>query len=267
MESQKNPITEAKVSLGRMLYHEPRLSKNQDVSCKSCHDLAQPIGAFKRRLVTPARWDRFLQGGEMHQKPGAVKSFPATSDPGREAVTKQEGDRRILKVPFLRNIERTAPYFHNGKASTLEAAVRDMGEYQLGKTRPPGSEDRRDGVSRIARGGRSHGCREALYRFREASVEYESRSRPGGAVAYSLRGDRRGPSGQSARRCTHPNQSVARLLWLARFKISVRLDPGPGRRIVPDNARGRPLSGRADRIVEANRPFWARIGSRSQTSA
>jgi cytochrome c peroxidase len=41
MESQKNPITEAKVSLGRMLYYEPRLSKNHDVSCKSCHDLAQ----------------------------------------------------------------------------------------------------------------------------------------------------------------------------------------------------------------------------------
>ena len=41
VESQKNPITEAKVNLGRMLYYEPRLSKNQDISCNTCHDLAK----------------------------------------------------------------------------------------------------------------------------------------------------------------------------------------------------------------------------------
>jgi cytochrome c peroxidase len=41
VESQKNPITEAKVNLGRMLYYEPRLSKNHDVSCNTCHDLAK----------------------------------------------------------------------------------------------------------------------------------------------------------------------------------------------------------------------------------
>ena len=260
MESQKNPITEAKVSLGRMLYYEPRLSKNHDVSCNSCHDLAQygvdgqpvsdghkgqkgtrnsptvynaaghfvqfwdgrapdveeqakgpvmnpvemamssekqvvavlksmpgyvdafkkafpeekdpvtydnmarAIGAFERRLVTPARWDKFLQGdqsaltdqekkgfntfmeagcqachagtylgGEMYQKLGAVKPFPDTSDPGREAVTKQESDRMIFKVPSLRNTEKTAPYYHTGKVPTLEAAVKEMAEYQLGK--------------------------------------------------------------------------------------------------------------------------------------
>jgi cytochrome c peroxidase len=40
VESQKNPITEAKVNLGRTLYYEARLSRNQDVSCNSCHDLA-----------------------------------------------------------------------------------------------------------------------------------------------------------------------------------------------------------------------------------
>ena len=41
VDSQKNPITEAKVNLGRMLYYDPRLSKNQDVSCNTCHDLAK----------------------------------------------------------------------------------------------------------------------------------------------------------------------------------------------------------------------------------
>ena len=38
--SDANPVTDAKVALGRMLFYEPRLSKNQDLSCQSCHDLA-----------------------------------------------------------------------------------------------------------------------------------------------------------------------------------------------------------------------------------
>jgi cytochrome c peroxidase len=62
-----------------------------------------------------------------------MKPYPDTSDPGRQGVTKQESDRLVFKVPSLRNIDKTAPYFHTGKVGTLEEAVKEMGEYQLGK--------------------------------------------------------------------------------------------------------------------------------------
>ena len=258
IESPVNPITAAKVELGRMLYFDPRLSKDRDVSCNSCHDLArygvdgkpvstghrgqtgarnsptvyhaaghftqfwdgraadveeqakgpvlnpvemamssgeevearlravrgyaaafarafpgesQPvtfdnaaraIGAFERKLVTPSRWDKFMKGdraaltaeefdghhefmhtgcaschngpyvgGRSFQKLGAEKPWPDASDAGRYEVTKAATDRMMFKVPSLRNVEKTAPYFHNGKVTTLDEAVRLMGEYQL----------------------------------------------------------------------------------------------------------------------------------------
>ena len=54
-----------------------------------------------------------------------------------EKVTKSEADRMVFKVPSLRNIEKTAPYFHNGKVETLSDAISRMAEYQLGKTLAP----------------------------------------------------------------------------------------------------------------------------------
>jgi cytochrome c peroxidase len=39
----------------------------------------------------------------------------------------------VFKVPSLRNVERTSPYFHDGSVKTLDEAVRKMGEYQLGR--------------------------------------------------------------------------------------------------------------------------------------
>lgn len=125
---------------------------------------ANAIGAFERKLLTPGRWDRFLQGdrtaltpaeqdglaafldagcqtchagallgGSSFQRIGAVKPYPHTTDPGRYKVTKQEADRMLFKVPTLRNIEKTAPYFHHGQVATLEEAVAQMGDYQLGR--------------------------------------------------------------------------------------------------------------------------------------
>jgi cytochrome c peroxidase len=47
-------------------------------------------------------------------------------------VTKAEGDKMMFKVPSLRNIARTAPYFHDGSAPDLETAVKMMGKHQLG---------------------------------------------------------------------------------------------------------------------------------------
>jgi cytochrome c peroxidase len=130
----------------------------------SYENMAKAIGAFERRLVTPSKWDKFLGGdqaaltdaekagfnkfvevgcqachagayvgGSMYQKLGAVTPWDDTSDLGRFAVTKQDADRMMFKVPGLRNIEKTGPYYHHGGIATLEDAVREMAEHQLGK--------------------------------------------------------------------------------------------------------------------------------------
>jgi cytochrome c peroxidase len=127
-------------------------------------NMAVAIGAFERKLLTPSRWDKFLQGdaaaltpaekagfntfidagcqtchagalvgGAMYQKLGVVKPYPDASDLGRFQVTKNEGDKMVFKVPSLRNIEKTGPYFHNGKVGTLTEAIERMAEYQVGK--------------------------------------------------------------------------------------------------------------------------------------
>jgi cytochrome c peroxidase len=260
MQSSKHPVTDAKVTLGRQLFFEKRLSKNQDLACNSCHDLtaygidvragsgktslghrgqvgtrnaptvynaalqiaqfwdgraadveaqaqgpilnpiemalptaaavatmiksipgympmftqafpgvADPItldnvaiaiGAFERKLVTKDRFDRYLIGdataltdaekhglatfmdsgcpschtgadigGAAYKELGVLKKYP-TTDVGRYAVTKRDVDKFVFKVPSLRNIEKTAPYFHDGSQPTLEAAVKTMAEYQ-----------------------------------------------------------------------------------------------------------------------------------------
>lgn len=120
------------------------------------------IGAFERQLLTPGRWDKFLAGddsalsdaekkglntflgknctichigpglgGGMFQKLGLAKPYD-TKDLGRFEVTKNEADKFMFKVPLLRNVAKTGPYFHDGSVATLEDAVRRMGEYQLG---------------------------------------------------------------------------------------------------------------------------------------
>ena len=257
--SASNPVTDAKIELGRALFYDPRLSKNHDISCNSCHGLdafgvdgeptspghrgqrgdrnsptvynaalhvaqfwdgraadveeqakgpvlnpiemampgeaqvvavlrsipgytplfeaafpddpdpidydnmARAIGAFERRLLTPSPFDAFLAGdaaaldaderlgletfmnvgcstchngaivgGNSYRKLGLVKPYP-TADPGRFRVTAREADRGVFKVPSLRNIDETGPYFHDGSIEDLEDAVTRMGEHQLGK--------------------------------------------------------------------------------------------------------------------------------------
>ncbi|MCA9794616.1 MAG: c-type cytochrome, partial [Candidatus Eremiobacteraeota bacterium] len=56
-----------------------------------------------------------------------------TEDPGRFKVTGHESDRATFKVPSLRNITETGPYFHDGQVASLVEAVRLMGHHQLGK--------------------------------------------------------------------------------------------------------------------------------------
>ena len=140
----------------------------QDKEPVSYDNIARAIGAFERKLVTPSRWDKFLAGdqnaltdeekagfnkfvetgcqtchmgayvgGSMFQKLGAVKPYPDQSDPGRFKITKNEGDRMVFKVPSLRNVAKTAPYYHSGKVASLETAVAEMADYQLGKQLKP----------------------------------------------------------------------------------------------------------------------------------
>lgn len=125
--------------------------------------MAEAIGAFERKLVTPAAFDRFVAGdatalddqaqrglslfidagciachmgvglgGGLYQKLGLLKPYPS-QDQGRFDVTKNEADRLFFKVPSLRNIERTAPYLHDGSIATLEQTVMMMAEYQTAK--------------------------------------------------------------------------------------------------------------------------------------
>jgi cytochrome c peroxidase len=130
---------------------------------------ALALQAYQRTLRTPAPFDAFVQGddtalspvqragparfidtgcaschggpllgGASLQKFGlrrdywlATGSQPA--DAGRFNTTKDEGDRYVLRVPMLRNIAKTAPYFHDGSVAALPDAVRIMGEVQLGQ--------------------------------------------------------------------------------------------------------------------------------------
>lgn len=130
-------------------------------------NVAKAIAAFERTLVTPSRFDEFLKGntkaltqkekeglklfmekgcaschngvaigGTMFQKFGVVKPYPYQdpNDLGRYNVTKNEADKYVYKVPSLRNVTRTYPYFHDGKVWDIREAVKIMGETQLGIT-------------------------------------------------------------------------------------------------------------------------------------
>jgi cytochrome c peroxidase len=91
----------------------------KDSGCTSCHN-------------GPA------VGGNSFQKMGVVEPYKAASPAeGRVAVTKDEADRFKFKVPTLRNVEMTYPYFHDGAANTLPEAVEVMGRIQLGKKFTP----------------------------------------------------------------------------------------------------------------------------------
>ncbi|VVM70617.1 cytochrome-c peroxidase [Pseudomonas fluorescens] len=85
-------------------------------------------------------------GGNMYQKFGVmgdyfkVRGNPTDADLGRYLVTQDEEDRNVFKVPSLRNVAVTAPYFHDGSANTLEEAVDVMFTFQLGRI--PSAEDK-----------------------------------------------------------------------------------------------------------------------------
>lgn len=267
-----NPQSEAKIELGKMLYFDPRLSKNGVISCNSCHNVmaggddnrpnsigvkdqrggrgaptvwnaayqsvqfwdgrapsleeqakwpvtnpiemgmhnwdeavkvlkaipgytplfdkafdnsgitetnaVNAIAAYERTLITPnSPFDKYVKGDkkalteqqvkgmEAFEKTGCTachsgvnfsgpkmpmgtgffmkfptfgdneyaKKYKFTEDLGRYDVTKKDGDKNMWRVPTLRNVALTAPYFHNGTVTTLDEAVKVMAKVQLNK--------------------------------------------------------------------------------------------------------------------------------------
>ncbi|MCK9605570.1 MAG: cytochrome-c peroxidase [Methylomonas sp.] len=91
-------------------------------NCASCH-FGPALGGLSYEKMGVKRDYFKLRGGELTE-----------ADNGRFNVTKREQDRHFFKVPVLRNIDLTYPYFHDGSVISLADAVRIMGEVQLGKT-------------------------------------------------------------------------------------------------------------------------------------
>lgn len=248
-----NPITDAKIELGKKLYFDPRLSKSGLISCNTCHNLAtggvdnvsaaighkwtanphhlnsptvynavfhstqfwdgrsphledqaqgpiqagpemaapkelivarvtsipayvrefkqaygadvtidfkkiaDTIAVFERTLVTPSRFDKYLEGCEKAMTDeekagmktfidkgctachngialgGSMQPFPLMGTFQYSKVGDFKGDKNgMVKVPTLRNITETYPYFHNGTVWSLKEAIKIMGETQLG---------------------------------------------------------------------------------------------------------------------------------------
>jgi len=133
------------------------------------NNIQKSIGAFERTLATPSPFDKYLTGdstaldadqkqglaafikvgciqchngvgigGSTFQKFGVYADYRTfthskTNDEGRKNITKLESDKDFFKVPSLRNVAKTFPYFHDGSVSDLKQAVLIMGKAQLNK--------------------------------------------------------------------------------------------------------------------------------------
>jgi cytochrome c peroxidase len=127
-------------------------------------NVAEAIAAFERTLKTDDRLDDFLSGddgalnademgglklfletgcttchygatlgGLVYHKAGLIKPYENMEDLGRYTVTKNEDDKFKFKVPSLRNVALTGPYFHDGRIPRLDLAVVKMADMQLGR--------------------------------------------------------------------------------------------------------------------------------------
>lgn len=78
-------------------------------------------------------------GGNLFQKFGRISDIPKNllTDLGRYDITGDDYDKNVFKVPSLRNITQTGPYFHDGSIATLEEAVTIMARSQLGRELSP----------------------------------------------------------------------------------------------------------------------------------
>ncbi|MCW8963859.1 MAG: c-type cytochrome [Gammaproteobacteria bacterium] len=134
----------------------------EDKPAITYQNIAEAIAAFERTLITPSRFDDFMNGdanalteseqrgmkefikqdckschdgkligGETYEPLGKEHPYENQADQGIYELTKNEDDRMFFKVAPLRNVALTAPYFHDGKIQTLDEAVRKMAKLQL----------------------------------------------------------------------------------------------------------------------------------------
>lgn len=132
-------------------------------------NMRKAIGVFERTLMTKSKFDKYIDGntnilsadevagmkkfteigcaschngatvgGTMYQKFGVYYPYEQYTkstkiDEGRMEVTKKEADKFMFKVPSLRNVEKTYPYFHDGSVTNLNDAVKIMAKIQLNK--------------------------------------------------------------------------------------------------------------------------------------
>lgn len=132
-------------------------------------NLTHAIAAFERKLITPSKFDEYLAGddtklneqekkglqlfidkgciachtgialgGGTFQKFGVYGDYwketkSVKVDEGKSGVTKNEADKNFFKVPSMRNVTKTYPYFHDGSVADIKEAVRIMGKIQLNK--------------------------------------------------------------------------------------------------------------------------------------
>lgn len=167
-----NPIEMGMPSEEAVVNKLKKIDEYQDLFPKAFKDDKDPfqyknvgkaIGAFERTLLTPSRFDDYLKGdkdaltadekrglkkfvhmgcatchngvvigGNSFKRLGLVEPFE-TDDLGRYEVTGIESDKHVFKVPSLRNITKTGPYFHDGSVETLDEAIRLMAKHQLGR--------------------------------------------------------------------------------------------------------------------------------------
>lgn len=132
-------------------------------------NIAKAIASFERTLLTPSRFDTYLNGeetaltdiekeglktfintgctachsgatvgGNQIMKFGLINDYrPLTGSTGKDNglmdLTKKDSDKDMFKVPSLRNVAKTGPYFHDGSVKELPAAVKVMAKAQLNK--------------------------------------------------------------------------------------------------------------------------------------
>ena len=142
---------------------------SEDVDAITYDNMKKAIGAFERKLITKSRFDDFVGGngaaltddevegmetfiatgcitchssptfgGNMYQKFGVYADYWTLTgsekhDEGRFEVTQKEADKYMFKSPSLLNVEKTAPYFHDGSVATLSESIKIMAKLQLNK--------------------------------------------------------------------------------------------------------------------------------------
>ena len=161
---------DAVAKLVELKYHDAfKAAYPNEANPLNAKNYGRALHAYQATLMTPAPFDAFLAGadramterqkaglakfieigcaachdgpgvgGQQLRKFGKVKDYwaetgSAKPDVGRFSITKKEEDKYVFRVPSLRNVARTAPYFHDGSVDTLDRAVKIMGRVQLAK--------------------------------------------------------------------------------------------------------------------------------------